>query len=323
MDSLTRFLHDVLIMTRDLVFLHCGYSARCTAVVDKRFDYHTLQLMTRGRVEVWYGRRREVMGPAAAWPAYPGPRVRFGLAEGSAWWTHRYAAFHGPRVERWRGEGLLPRRPIALRPVDAAELARMMDRVIAAAGGSHPLDTLRAGNTLEAVLLRLAGLDASPGAGRFEGELDGPDGSGPWLAQVLARLDDVDQPDPDYARLAAEHAMALNTLRRRFRRAVGVPLHAYRLSRKMAEARRLLADTGLTLQDLADRLGYRDVYYFSRQFAAEVGVPPGRYRRSRQGDGPSARSLSLPRDQPETGLDIAPNGRLQSGDKPRNRLSKG
>ena len=106
---------------------------------------------------------------------------------------------------------------------------------------------------------------------------------------MLARLEDLDEPDPDYTRLAAEHAMASSTLRRRFRQAVGTPLHTYRLSRKMAEARRLLAETSLTLQEIADRLTYRDVYYFSRQFAQDVGVPPGRYRRSRQGDGPPDR----------------------------------
>ena len=34
-----------------------------------------------------------------------------------------------------------------------------------------------------------------------------------------------------------------------------------------------------TLQDL----GYRDVYFFSRQFRVITGVPPAMYRRSRQG----------------------------------------
>ena len=80
MDLLLHFLHDLIVMAKDLVFLHCRHDPNCSAVVDKRFDYHTLQLMTRGRVEVWYGPRREELGPAAAWPAYPGPRIRFHAA---------------------------------------------------------------------------------------------------------------------------------------------------------------------------------------------------------------------------------------------------
>ena len=299
MDLLPHLLHDPIGMAKDLVFLHCQHAPRCDAVVDKRFDYHTLQLMTRGRVELRYGARREVVGPAAAWPAYPGPRIRFGAAAAGGWWAHRYAAFHGPRVRRWREQGLLLQRPVRLRAPRAAELARMMDEMIVLAGGSRPLDTLRAGNLLEAILLRLAELAAREAAEEGSGRGGvGPNAPGDWLPLVLARLEDLSEPDPDYARLAAEHAMALSTLRRRFRQAVHTPLHTYRLAQKIVEARRLLVDTRLTLQDIADRLGYRDVYYFSRQFDTAVGVPPGRYRRSRQGDHPPGLHPDQPRPTP-------------------------
>ena len=34
---------------------------------------------------------------------------------------------------------------------------------------------------------------------------------------------------------------------------------------------------------IAEALGYEDEFYFNRQFAAAVGVPPATFRRSRQG----------------------------------------
>ncbi len=48
--------------------------------------------------------------------------------------------------------------------------------------------------------------------------------------------------------------------------------------RVMAEAERLLRHTNLTVQQIADRLGYGDPLYFSRAFRQHVGEPPSAYR---------------------------------------------
>ena len=76
--------------------------------------------------------------------------------------------------------------------------------------------------------------------------------------------------------------MSLPTLRRRFKSATGTTLHNYLLQTKIAHARRLLGETDLPLKTVAARLGYDNVYFFSRQFREIAGVPPGIYRRSRQ-----------------------------------------
>lgn len=47
---------------------------------------------------------------------------------------------------------------------------------------------------------------------------------------------------------------------------------------KMAHACRLLDEGGQTLAQVAQQLGYEDVYYFSRVFARVVGMPPSHYR---------------------------------------------
>jgi AraC-like DNA-binding protein len=86
----------------------------------------------------------------------------------------------------------------------------------------------------------------------------------------------------DYAQLADEQSMSLSTLRRRFRDAVGSPIHTYMLQLRMSQARRLLGDSDLPIKQVADQLGYRDVFYFSRQFRQITGVPPAAYRKTRQ-----------------------------------------
>jgi len=43
-----------------------------------------------------------------------------------------------------------------------------------------------------------------------------------------------------------------------------------------------LGETNLPIKEIAERLGYNDVYFFSRQFRKQMGVPPAAYRKSRQ-----------------------------------------
>ena len=49
------------------------------------------------------------------------------------------------------------------------------------------------------------------------------------------------------------------------------------------QTRRLLGETNDPIKHVAQQLGYRDVYFFSRQFRQFAGVPPAMYRKSRQG----------------------------------------
>ncbi|MEC8631027.1 MAG: AraC family transcriptional regulator [Pseudomonadota bacterium] len=50
--------------------------------------------------------------------------------------------------------------------------------------------------------------------------------------------------------------------------------------RKISEARRLLADTGLPIKDIASGLGFASAAYFTRSFQAHTGNPPSLFRES-------------------------------------------
>lgn len=51
------------------------------------------------------------------------------------------------------------------------------------------------------------------------------------------------------------------------------------LDTRLLRARHLLAETDFSIQEIAERLGYGDVFFFSRQFKEKIGVPPSAYRR--------------------------------------------
>jgi AraC-like DNA-binding protein len=49
---------------------------------------------------------------------------------------------------------------------------------------------------------------------------------------------------------------------------------------ELRHPRQLLIETDLTISQIADALGYRDVYFFSRQYKQVFGIPPTAVRAS-------------------------------------------
>ena len=250
-----------------LTFLHCGYTPQCMATVAKKFDYFTLQLMTRGELALCYEAEAHVLRGGWVWPTFPGPMTRFERAAGCPWWEHRYVAFQGAAVSRWQAEGLWPGGP---QPLPGEQVVALFDELLANALRTDVWSARRATLLLELVLLELA--QTRRGASHDRA----------WLDQVLQQLDEDEKFAPDYERLAHECGWGLSTLRRRFREATGVTLHQYVMQRRIARARELLAETDWPLKRIADNLNFSDVYFFSAQFRKLAGVTPTAYRKSRQ-----------------------------------------
>lgn len=254
----------------DLSFLHASHVPQARHRVDKYMDgYFSLQYMASGAVELGYdGDRRRLEGEWF-WLAFPGPRTTFGAAAGTETWDHRHVAFQGPTTELWSAQGLLD---LTAQPAPAGHRwADVMDALLGDVRRGGRWGKLSAANRLESVLLTLA-------EARATGRQERPD----WLTAVLERLEEADGWGHDYEALAAQVNMAYSSMRHRFRQATGTSLHDYIIQLRMHRARELLAETDLPIKTISSRLGYRDVYYFSRQFATETGVPPARYRRSRE-----------------------------------------
>ncbi|HEV7301100.1 MAG TPA: AraC family transcriptional regulator [Tepidisphaeraceae bacterium] len=263
-------------MTRDVTFLHGYRTPECAATVDKRFAYHTVQLMTRGGVELFYDDVRHEMTGVWAWPCHPGPYVRFHAWPRTGNWEHRYVAFTGPQATAWEAEGLWLSSPQEVTdPERAARLTAWFDELLAVKEEPGKWAQRTAVNLLERVLLDLAANRRSGGEPRRPEWLDA-------VMQRLAQFDGGGDDEPDYTALAEQHGMALTTLRRRFREYVGSSLHDYRLHCRINLAKRALGEGTVPIKRVAAELGYGDVFYFSRQFRQRAGVSPAEYRRSRQ-----------------------------------------
>jgi AraC-like DNA-binding protein len=81
--------------------------------------------------------------------------------------------------------------------------------------------------------------------------------------------------------LAKEAALSRSTFFERFTKAVGVPPMEYLLAWRMAMAKELLLRGDLSIDEVAERIGYRSGSTFCSAFARLVGQAPGRYARRR------------------------------------------
>ena len=81
------------------------------------------------------------------------------------------------------------------------------------------------------------------------------------------------------ADLAAEAALSRSAFFARFQRVIGVAPMEYLLAWRMALAKQLLRRRELTMDEVAERVGYGSASTFSVAFARHAGVPPARYAR--------------------------------------------
>ena len=87
--------------------------------------------------------------------------------------------------------------------------------------------------------------------------------------------------DFDIDELASQVAVSPSYLFRLFKKKMLVtPMH-YRNIVRIDKAKLLLADLALTVDAVAERVGYADPKYFARVFRDLVGASPSAYRRAR------------------------------------------
>ncbi len=98
--------------------------------------------------------------------------------------------------------------------------------------------------------------------------------------RVKHRIDSAcTDPALSIAALAEEARVTKNHLTRLFRRELGMSILDYIHLRRLEHAARLLADTPLTVREIAFSCGFNDPNYFIRLFRKRTGRTPGSRRR--------------------------------------------
>jgi AraC-like DNA-binding protein len=255
-------------MGRSIQFLFGQYLPKCNHNIDKHFDdYYVLQFMDAGEIELAIGERVHRLQGQWFWSSYPGPRIRFRAVPAGSTWVHRYLAFNGAGVKAWIADGLLPIAPQHVSP--AEEYAQRFDELLSLSRRNDRWGNARAALLMETLLTELAEQRAVPHT------------TPGWLEAGLARIGEMGA-EVDYDKLALEVGMSSRTFRRKFTAAMGVSPREFAIASRIGHARQMLGGSELPIKTIASELGYRDVFFFSRQFTRFTGLSPAAYRRTKE-----------------------------------------
>lgn len=102
----------------------------------------------------------------------------------------------------------------------------------------------------------------------------------PGIAALTARIRSSSERLPNVAALAQEMHLSRAHFSRLFKKTTGQSPLDFLVETRLSRARHLLRETPLSIGEIAERLDYADVYFFSRQFKQKTGVSPLAYRRN-------------------------------------------
>ena len=126
----------------------------------------------------------------------------------------------------------------------------------------------------------------------FRSWMDSEDGDGEgWLAALrdpqigmaLGHIHRAPGEDWTVASLAAQAGMSRSAFSARFTAMVGKPPLHYLTRWRMQLAGDLLVDDGMSISEIAERVGYQSESPFSKAFKQHTGMAPGAYRRHSNG----------------------------------------
>lgn len=87
-----------------------------------------------------------------------------------------------------------------------------------------------------------------------------------------------DQPSP-VACMMSLSGLSERSFNRRFRQATGMTPIEYVLTLRLEEAKQILETSKVSVEAVAEMVGYQDAAFFSRKFQQRVGLTPAQYRR--------------------------------------------
>lgn len=85
-------------------------------------------------------------------------------------------------------------------------------------------------------------------------------------------------------RLEKELGGSFDYMNRVFKKVTGQTIFSYLTDVRISRAKVLILHTPMRMREICERVGYPDVYYFSRVFKKNVGMPPAAFARAAQAD---------------------------------------
>jgi len=103
------------------------------------------------------------------------------------------------------------------------------------------------------------------------------------VQSITAQIIESPSEAPSVAEMAKEAGYSPDHFGRVFREITRQSPREFVVTARINRALQLLVETDFTISQIADALGYEDVYFFSKQFKQRTGITPTAYRKSAAG----------------------------------------
>jgi AraC-like DNA-binding protein len=251
-----------------------GYLPRKTQWVDRIFTTFDFSFILSGRGTYQSGGRDYGVEAPYVITQSMGERATYGPDSGSEYWEELFLIYPPEIRRKFEVSRLFHRDQLAWSVRQHSRWSELVQEVMLLS--RHPQDGMadRLDRLCEQLILESV-LESSVKTERSR------------EAQAVFTIRDLVQKEvfgwPDFRVLAQEHGMSESTFRRVWKREIGPPPHQYFNTLKIRRSCRYLVETDLSVGEIATKLGYEDVLYFSRKFHHEVGMTATHYRKTHGG----------------------------------------
>ncbi|WP_027166840.1 AraC family transcriptional regulator [Mesorhizobium sp. WSM3224] len=220
----------------------------------------------QGWLETRAAGRQAIVAPSLFW-LFPDTTHSYG-PDGPGW-SERWALFGGALTRDFTRMRLIVE-PAPVVPLsDLGGMRLLFDRLHAELSPDTPLSQAEAAATM----YRLVVQAARQGADRSGGDVH------PDFRDAIEGLRDRAAEPIDFSAFAARFGMSPATLRRRFALHTGLSPKSFQLRIRLDRAKQLLAATDSPVDAVAEAVGFRDAFYFSRLFRSREDCSPSEFRR--------------------------------------------
>ena len=224
---------------------------------------HLLYLILEGHGQVHYRQKSYQLNPGGLFWFPPGIERTIVMAKNS---RKCYLNFQ----LRYKNQNMAPRKPLFVLP-NAWSLEALLKKIVISHFSQGLYRSLVIRAEMAALLLQIIKESKNHGdEPQFSSqtqskifELSEKNMHKRLSPPIIARFLDL---SPDY-------------FARKFKKTYGMSCRSWLLQRRMQKAGQILLETLNTISQVADRLGYTDIYLFSRQFKKVTGVSPREFRR--------------------------------------------